>query len=366
MRFFNDKISLGQLQALLVLDLFGTGVITVPRVAARFGGADGWLVVLVSVLVMLLCTYLVASAGRLFPEDSFVSYSGKLLGRPLGIALGLGLVAKILLGIAIEVRIFIEVVRETMLATTPYVVIFAAIIGVAAYAAGKGFETRARLAELLIPLVFLPFVGVMFLAALGADYTNLLPVLRASQPRYIVSGGLTIALGYKGIEYLLLAHPYVERPEGLRRASLRAVAATGALVLVSTIITLATFGAEGLSHQRWPFLEVMDTISFPGAFVERQDAVIMSVWVISVFAIMSSGLFFSAIVLKDTVRRGRRFYYVLGCIPVVYVVSVIPKSIVVLGEGVLGHVFMGSNVVYTLLLPVLIILVAGLRRRSGA
>ena len=359
MQFFNDKISLYQLQVLLVLDLFGTGVIMVPRFAASFGGADGWLVVTMSGLAMLFCTYLVSSAGRLFPRDSFVSYANRLLGRPLGIFVALGLIAKIVAGIAIELRIFTEIVRETMLPSTPYSVIFLSIIGVAAYAAGKGFETRARLAELLVPIVFLPFAGVLTLAAIGADYTNLLPMLQASEPSNILLGGIIIAMGYKGIEYLLLIHPYIENPKKLRRASLYAVACVSILVTISTAITIATFGDRGLSRQRWPFLEVMDTISFPSAFIERQDAVIMSIWIISVFAILSSGLFFAAIITKDIVRRGKRFYYVVAFIPIVYLISIIPENIVSMGGG--QAMFIASSMLYTLLLPLLLIGVAWLR-----
>ena len=44
MKFFNDKISVRQLQVLLILDIFGTGVIVMPRIAASIAGENGWLV----------------------------------------------------------------------------------------------------------------------------------------------------------------------------------------------------------------------------------------------------------------------------------------------------------------------------------
>lgn len=365
MRFFNDKISLRQLQILLVLDLFGTGVITVPRVAAGFSGENGWLATAAAVAVMLVYAYVAASVSRIFPDKGFVEYSCRLLGRPLGLAAGFLLVAKIIIGISLEMRIFIEVVRETMLLRTPYTVIFTCIIGAAAYAAGKGFETRARLAELLAPLVFIPFTLVLLLAAIDADYTNLLPIMRTKSPADVIAGGIFIGTGYKGIEYLLLVHPFLENPQGLRRAALSAVGAIGGLITLATAITIATFGASGLTHQRWPFLEIMDTINFPGAFLERQDAIIMSIWIISVFAILSSGLFFSAIILKDAIRKGRHFHYVMAVIPLVYAVSILPENIVGLGEGngLIDSILMCLGLFYMLALPLLLITLAHFNKR---
>ena len=42
----NDKISIRQLQALLILDLFGTGVVTLPRQTVNVAGNDAYIAVL--------------------------------------------------------------------------------------------------------------------------------------------------------------------------------------------------------------------------------------------------------------------------------------------------------------------------------
>ena len=361
MRFFNDKISIRQLQVLLILDIFGTGVIIMPRIAANIAGENGWIVAIVATLATLLFAYVAASALRNSPGVTFADYTRRLLGNPIGLMVSLGLVAKIVFTISMEMRFFIEIMRETMLFQTPYNAIFMCMTAVSAYAAGKGIEVRARLCEILIILVLVPFVFVLFMAGLDADYSNLLPVMRQSRVSDVVAGGLLIGSTYKGIEFLMVVHPYVDKPRQIRRAAVKAVGFAGVLIIFATVITIAKFGAEGLTRQSWPFLEIMDTINFPGSFVERQDALMMSIWIISVFAILSSGLFFAAVILKDIVKVGQHFHYVLAVIPAVFVVSVLPNNIITIG-GRLDMVFAVLGLLYMLAVPLLLLIMAKLKR----
>ncbi|MCL2617256.1 MAG: spore germination protein [Defluviitaleaceae bacterium] len=364
MKFFNDKISIRQLQVLLILDIFGTGVIVMPRIAAGIAGENGWVVAIVAMLATVMFAYVAASVGRKFPGVTFVDYTRRLLGNPLGLLVSLGLVAKIMFSISMEMRFFIEILRETMLFHTPYIIIFACMIAVAAYAAGKGFEVRARLCEILVVLVLVPFALVLLMAGLDADYSNLLPVMRRSTVPDVVVGGLFIGSTYKGIEFLMLVHPYVDKPSQVRRAAVHAMAFVGVLITLATVVTIAKFGAAGLERQRWPFLDIMDTINFPGSFIERQDALMMSIWIISVFAILSAGLFFTAVILKDIFKVGERFHYVLAAIPFVLGVSVLPDDIITIG-GRLDIVFAVLGLLYMLGVPLLLLLVAKIRKVEG-
>ena len=364
MKFFNDKISVRQLQVLLILDIFGTGVIVMPRIAATIAAENGWLVAIFAMLTTMLFAYAAASVGRRFPGTTFVDYTRRLLGNPLGLVVSLGLVAKIIFSISMEMRFFIEIVRETMLFQTPYIVIFGCMAAVAAYAAGKGIEVRARLCEILIIIVLIPFALVLFMAGMDADYSNLLPVMRRSRMSDIVAGGLFIGATYRGIEFLMLVYPYVDKPRDIRRGAVKAMAFVGVLMALATVVTIAKFGAAGLTRQRWPFLEIMDTINFPGSFIERQDALMMSIWIISVFAILSSGMFFSAVMLKDIAKVGKRFHYVLGMIPVMLAVSALPDNIITI-SGRLDVVFAALGLLYMLIVPMLLLLVAKLKKIEG-
>ena len=60
----NDKISIRQLQALLILDLFGTGVVTLPRQTVNVAGNDAYIAVLLGSIIMAVFTLVFTILGQ--------------------------------------------------------------------------------------------------------------------------------------------------------------------------------------------------------------------------------------------------------------------------------------------------------------
>ncbi len=322
----NNKISLRQIQALLILDVFGTGVILLPRIVAEYGEQNGWMCLILGLLFALVFIYLMCSVAEKFPDHTFVEYSSKILSKPVGVILTLVFVIKILLTTALELRLFGEIVAVSLLPRTPYWIVAVIMLAVAAYGASKGYETRARLGELLIVVILLPLALVFVLAATQVDYSNLLPV-GISDAKNFVLGGYRAAFAFTGFEFCLLIYPYVSRPKAAKKAVMNAALITGGFMLIITLITLARFGPWEIQSRMWPVLEMMDTIDLPGSFFERQGALVMSFWIVSIFAIVNAGLFFVSVQLKDVTRRGPHFLYVcLGAV-LIFALSVIPEDV---------------------------------------
>ena len=325
MQALNDKISLRQLQILLVLDILGTGVTALPRTAASYAAQDGWVSVLFAALAACAVAFMAATLAGRFPSMSFPHYTEALWPRPLAAIIGLALTAKLVLNCALELRIFGEIVRHTMLPETPFAVVCALMLLVSAYAAAKGYETRARIAEILIFVVAVPLVVIFTLAARESDYTNLMPVLD-TPVQDIANGAAHSAFAFTGVELILLAFPYLAKPQKARRAAVSAVAITGVVMAAVTAMTIARFSPAGVLPRAWPVLDMMDAIDLPGSFVERQEALMMSFWIVSLFAVVNAGLFFSSLLLRDITRRGKHYQYVLGLTPIVFALSLLPRG----------------------------------------
>ena len=325
MQSLNDKISLRQLQVLLVLDILGTGVTALPRTAANAAAQDGWLSVLIATAAACLVVFMAASLAKRFPSMSFPNYTAAILPAPLATLLSLALTIKITLNCALELRIFGEIVRHTMLPTTPFAVVCATMLLISAYAAAKGYETRARIGEILIFIVLVPLVVIFGLSLRETDMTNLAPVLD-TPPLQILDGAAQSVFAFTGMELVLLAFPYLSKPQKARGAATLAILATGLIMTIVTALTIARFTADGTTPRPWPVLDMMDTIELPGSFVERQEALMMSFWIVSLFAVVNAGLFFSSLLLRDIVRRGKHYMYVLLLLPVIFIISLLPES----------------------------------------
>ena len=358
----NDKVSIRQLQTLLIIEIFGAGVIILPRKAAQYAGQDAWVLITITTILAVCSVYLMTGVGRLYPQSSFISIASNLLSKPVGRLIGVLFIAKLLFNCAIELRLFGEILRQSMLPRTPFTVICAIMISISAYAAAKGYEARARLAQILFPLLFIPFVFVFFLGLFEVDLTNLMPVFTA-RPDNILLGSVRVGTAFTGLELLLLVTPFAVRPLSVRKGMIQAVIFVGALMIFVTTVTIAKFGPLEVTRQLWPVLEMMDFIDLPGSFIERQDALFMSFWIISIFAIINASLFFSAILLRDVLEVGKHWFYIVLCMPIVLAGAYIMPSVVQV-DYLMDIVFFTVGIGFMIVIPAILLIVATLRKVS--
>jgi spore germination protein len=123
---------------------------------------------------------------------------------------------------------------------------------------------------------------------------------------------------------------------------------------------MAKFGPLDVQRHLWPALDMMDMVELPGSFVERQDALILSFWILSNFAIMNSCMFFSSILLKDTFGKGRHSVYIAASAAAVLAIAVLVKSAEA-AAPLMEHLYLSYGVGFMYGLPLVLLIVAKLR-----
>jgi spore germination protein len=178
-----------------------------------------------------------------------------------------------------------------------------------------------------------------------------------------MTGALSIGTAFTGLETILLVTPFAARPHSLRKGLQQAVIFVGVFMIFVTVITIAKFGPLDITHQLWPTLEMMDIIDLPGSFIERQDALIMSFWIISNFAILNSGLFFSSVLLKDVVGKGKHSLYIIICMPIILLAAV---ALLDVGETerIIDYIYYTLGVGFMVLLPIILLVAARFRKAA--
>ena len=358
----NNKISIRQFQTLLIIEIFGTGVIFLPRRAAFLAGQDGWIALLIATLVMAGVAFLMTSAVRAYPSESFTDLLSKLLSRPVAMILSVLLALQFWAVTAVELHIFGEVASRTLLRETPPALICGSMLLLGAYAASKGYETRARIGQIIFPVIFIPMILMFIFAGLRADWSNLKPVLE-TPPDKLGRSAFVLGSSFTGLEFTLLAFPYLNHRKKMPGAAAKAALAVGAFMIAVTAVTLASFGAKDTARQVWPVIQLMDMIYFPGSFIERMDVLVMSFWVLSVFAITNAGFFFSSIVLRDVFRRGKHLTYLLIGAPVIFAASVIPFDAAAVYR-LTDWMFMTLGMLFMVVVPVAVLAAAAVKRRG--
>ncbi len=360
MIFTNDKISLRQLQTLIILDAFSTGMIIFPRRLTLYANQDGYIVMLIATLIAIFYMYIIMSVGKLFPNDSFVTYTKQILTKPISYIVTLGFVLKIIINLTSELRLYSEVINDTLLFKTPIIVISISMLLVSIYCASKGIEARARVSEILIILVLLFITLVIAMISFKSDFSNLKPFLN-TPPKDLALGSIKSIGAFIGIEYGLLIYPYLRDKKNARRASMIAVFFHGIVFTIITILCITKFEYLTLQRQLYPVLELINTIELPGTFIERQDSFVISFWIIGVFTTISAGLFFACILLKDLFKKGSHLFYICICALIILFLSTTTDSIAEVFFTI-EFISLALNLFYSLILPITIILIAKLRK----
>ncbi len=356
----NNFITLRQLRLLLILDIFGMGITILPQKAVQFGGQNGWLIILIGLVLSLLLLILINQVAKIYPNDSFVDYTCKILGRPLGILISFGFIIKIIIGVAMEIRIFSEILKEIMLFNTPFWIISFSMLILGSYMASKGYEARGHIAEILIFIVFIPLAFVFFISVFDIDFSNLKPFFKEISTIDALKGGGYMIFYFTGIEFIFLVYPYIKEKEKIQKTTISAIVIVGLIMTVITTITIARFGKHDIMHQMWPVLEIMDTIDLPGSFIERQDALIMTFWIISIFMMVNAGMFFSALIFKDIVKVGTHTTFICICVPIIYFISFLPANITIVYK-IMDIFYFTFGIFYIVILPIVLFIVAKVR-----
>ena len=358
----NDKISVRQFQILLLLDMLGMGLVTLPGRAAGYAAQDAWLAVLAAALFAVAAVYLMTTAASLFPGKTFFGYSSLILTKPAAVIITLLFAARLIALSALELRLFGGLIKQTALPDTPFWAVCAVMLGLCAYAAAKGYETRARAGEILIIAALIPIVVVFVFSAAGADFSNALPVF-GSGSENILSGGAAAMLSFAGIEFCLPGVYFLRDSRRARRGAMSAAALAGGFMAAVTLVCAARFGEAGLTRLMWPALEMLDTANIPGAFMERQDVIVLSFWIITVFALVNACLFFSAGLIRDVFGASKRkpALSVLIIAAAVFGLSFIPRDI---NETMSWFLIISqySGVFFFFALPLALIITAKIRR----
>ncbi|WP_058485862.1 GerAB/ArcD/ProY family transporter [Defluviitalea phaphyphila] len=322
----NNKISMRQLEILLFLDLFSTAVLILPRRAAEFANQDGWIIVILSTFLALFYSWIITYLASRFPKDTFVEFSSKILSKPVGIILSLFLFIKICFNTAMELRIFGELVKQILLPRTPIEVIMISMLFVSAYLVRQGYEARGRLGEILFFVIFIPIISILLFVLPVTDFRNLKPILTTPLSK-LLKGSYDLGFTFSYIEFLLMVAPLVKNPKGLKKSAFKVIGMVGFINVILVIVTLGVFGSIETKEQIWPVIGLMQVIEIPGAFLERQDALMMIFWITSVFSLISAGLYFVSFIITRIMEVEEHKFLVFPMIPIIYLIALIPDNI---------------------------------------
>lgn len=355
----NNKISMRQVKILIILNMFSNTSLILPRIASEIAQGDGHFIVLGGAVISLIYVYVITSLAKRFPNQNIVEYTELIFNKPIALIIGIVLMLKFIILAGLEIRVFGELVKQSLLRDTPIEIIVIAMLLVVVYLTRKGYEARARMAELLIFVILIPLVLIFIFAVPNFEVYNISPIFAISGSKFIY-GSFMMSFAYSGLELLLLSTPFILKPNKLPKVALKSVAFVGILNALICVLTIGSFGPVETSRQIWPVMSIMQIIHLPGALIQRQDALMVSFWIMTVFLLINAYLFFSSLLIKKMTRLKEQNFLVLPLVPIVYLISLMPDNIIETYD-LLTIMTQYVSILFLLPIPLILLIVAKLR-----
>lgn len=303
----NRKISGRQAFRLLVYDLLGLGTLLIPTVLAGVAGRDGIFCIILGTFAGLLYLRLLATVMRGM-KIPFPQYLEERFGIVVGKIVQAGYLFYFVLLAGYTAWLFSSLVLSHLLRQESFWLVLAVVILLTAYGIWNGIEGRARVYELLFWAVLLPLFLMLFAAVDEIDVDYWTPVFITGAGGFL-SGTYYVFICFSLIFLVLFLGEFMAKSEVLVRAGQSAMIFAGTVHAGLYLILLGIFGAQALGEMEFPAVMMMSTVKISTGFLKRLDALMFGIWFFTLYAILSSSVFYGGIMLRQLLGMGRSSFW---------------------------------------------------------
>lgn len=347
---------------MMYLVVVGTGIIFIPGITAKYAKQDMWLSPILASLAGILAVCTAFQLHKLYPKQTLIEYSVNVIGKIPGKVLGLIFLFFYIRMNAGGIRIYADFVAGSFFTETPLIVIISTMILVCAFAVHGGIEVVGRTSQFFIPLYVLFLLIIIILLLPDLDFKNLFPVMgNGLMPS--IKGAITPQSWFA--EFLLTAFllPFLKDVNKGRKWGLISVFAIMFTFVVTNLVILFLMGSITASFT-YPLLTASRYISIAD-FLQHLESIVMAIWVAGTFVKFS--VVYYAIVLSTAQLLGlsnyRPLVFPLGFLTMLFSIWGVANETE--SSSYNSTIFPFFSLVVQTLIPLLLLLVAFLRKKSG-
>lgn len=276
------KISPYQLLSTMFILPYGSAVLFLLVPDAK---QDSWFSILAYIPLAILLQSIYIKLFEYYKEDSLVTYLPKIFGRFLGSILSIIYILYFTYLSARVLRDFSGLISISSMPQTSTLFIASLIIITVIYGVITGFETIARAAEILFPLMI---IG-LFLAILLLFITKNIIIWGRLQPVFengiiypIIKGWSLITFPFGETVAFTMLYKNLNEPKKIYKAAFLSITTLGIVLSIINAMFTTSLGVGYSSITFFPLLESLRLIRV-GGFLDRLDILIIVTMVVAGF-----------------------------------------------------------------------------------
>lgn len=360
MKTNNEKISLKQLEKLIIIQMFSNPLFVIFTPLVKDTNNDGWISIILCGILMIISSFFIAKVCEKFCGQSLVEILEKIFNKPISVIVNIIFLIKYIACCALGLRIFSSVISNILFVNTQIEIIIVIMLAISLLLFIIGYEKRARLSEIIFPVIFIPLILIMLTLFKEVEFSNLLPVFTAPIKNILWQAYVVICI-FMSIDTMLFVNIYIKEKKGIFSTMIKAVIKTTSLYIILFIFMIASLTSEEMKEHIWPIIQLLKYVNIPGILIERQELLFVIFWVNSMFFTFSNYIFCQNIIIERIfkVKRGLIIPIIL-CI-VIYFTSLIPSNISVVLDLV-NIIQINENYIVLIILPIIIYVISNVKK----
>lgn len=310
----------------LVVTSIGTSIFSYPGKLSQIVGTDGWVVILLTGLLLGIFIYIAHKMIELSGYKRFTDIMEGVFGDILGKVFSIFILLSSVFIVSTEMRTFTEVLKMYLLKKTPAEFVILIMILVGTFLVRGEIESIVKFNEIGFWLMFVPIIVALPFVLKGTHITNILPIVTHKPIEYLHSIHVNL-FSILGFQVIYLALPLVREKEESLKISFKSVIFFTIFYLIITITTLFVFPSKYNAKLLWPTISMLSTVNIPGAFIERWEGIIMAFWLIFYFTTFINLYYFACEVLRDVFNLEDVKIATVLISPTIYILSLYPENI---------------------------------------
>src|SRR5699024_6951497 len=359
-KYEDEYISRTEFMIAIPAMIIGVTVLSLPgSIAKATLYSDGWLVILISVLMFTVMAILATKLAVLFPGQSFLSYTSYLVTKPVAtiITFIYSIIAILLSAYSICSVAFIS--QEYLFEQTPMEVLGLLFLLVVVYAVSGSRAGIFRLNILFLPIILFVVLFIILFNIHWFEAVNFLPMFQTNFKSYIygIKETFNTFVGYGIILFyvsMLKKHQHLSKrviigmsiPIVLYIAIfLTSIGVFGhaltdnlkyliiemsipIVLYISIYLTsIGVFGHAVTANLKYPMIELAKRIDVPGGIFERVDAFIFTIWMMAIFNTVAITFDVAVYLLSSIFKRIEKKLLTFILSPIVFYISMFPQQI---------------------------------------
>lgn len=350
------------------IDLFALtccSTITLGVTFLPYVGGDevrsAWLKVLITVLPYLFLFYLLKKFSKKYKSyDMFLEFKKSVWGWVYAIVV-IYFIGSTIVAIIFGLESLMLITKIYLLPNTEQWIILLLFLVVSCVGLGYGMTAISRF---VVALIFVEFVLLFTIIALGfSEYFRwiYLPPIWTTSITTFLKSSISDMARYSGVVAMIGVLPFLKENTEIFKPMSYGILLVTSIYTSICIIVVGTFGFEQTMTLISPFTALVQSLSTRMGVFERLDLFFLGIWLIAYFKIMLIHTWFLLFLVKRLINIKREFVWICGSLIVIYVFTLVSPNFV---EVVWLPLYI-NQVVYSFIIPVLVLLLLILKRNKG-